>query len=101
LKIADYAVDGRQRIHRVLSGIVCLSLVLGIHLNWGFDAARRAAIVFGFATTGIWFAHAVVSERPSHSLAAPYLPSSVGAIRFVCWFVLLGVPFIVYLFSRL
>jgi len=101
VRIADYAADQSQRVHRALSAIVYLTLLLTIGFLWGPLAALRAAPVFGIMTAGIWFAEAFVMEKPDSRHFIMALPRTPALIRLVCWFGLLGVPAIVLLFSRI
>lgn len=98
MKLAEYAVDKSLRTHRILSALVCLTLVAVAYTEFGLDGARRAVLLFGLATAGIWFSEAWILEKPSDRHYAPAYPKSAKGIRLVCWCVLLGVPLFIYLF---
>lgn len=101
MKIACYAPDRGQRLHRILSAIACAAIVAAVFSQWGFASAVRSLMVFAPATAGIWFAEAFVRETPSRLHSPVHFPYGPGLVRLVCWFVLCGTPAAVLLFHSL
>lgn len=102
MKDGDYALDRRRWTHRLVSlGVYFLVLFLA-HQWGGTELLRRCWYFFLIPTGMIWFAESFALETGHRgpdkgwNFFPAHLP---GAIRWVGWFLLVGVPATILLFQ--
>jgi|GEM_PF-3850901 len=98
----EYAVDEKQRIHRIASGIVFACWVLlALHAH-GLAQAFRTAVYYMLPLSCIWFPDAMASYSGVVLGRGRYIdtPSHPVFLRWAGWFLLLIVPlFLLLLFA--
>ena len=98
-KEANYAVDKKQKVHRIAS--VCVLLVWVI-LAFRFDHLRavfRALLYYALPMACIWFPDAMSQYKGVLLGRGRYIdkPSSPTFLRWGGWFMLLVVPCLLFL----
>ena len=98
----EYAVDKKQMIHRIASGIVYACWVLLALYSHGVGQAFKTAAYYLIPLSCIWFSDAMASYTGVLWGKGRYIdtPSHPAFLRWAGWFLLLFVPlFLILLFA--
>jgi len=102
MKDAEYAPDRRRWVHRIASFAVYLLILFIAHQWGGTEMLRRSWYFFLIPTGMVWFAESLALEtgHPGPSKGWNFFPKHIaGILRWVGWFILIGVPTTIWLFQ--
>ncbi len=99
LKEANYAVDKKQRIHRIASLSIFLVWVILGYRAGGLAGVMRVSLFFSLPMACIWFPDAMSEYRGIVLGKGRYIdkPSNPIFLRWGGWFLLLFVPCLLFL----